>query len=270
MRFAPYWAYPIHNLALVSSERGDYDGAIQLYQRAMSVAPRFSYLPYNLGLLYERLGDLENARLWFENARAVLEKSSQQHPAIWPDRARIWNALGTVARSEHRDAKALGFFEKALADDPNDKNSRHNLALLAADRGEFGRADDLWRANIASDPAFMPSRIAYAESLAKRGETGPAIQQYERMVSDKPEYTGAREALAKLYLTANQPGLAIPLLNAVLTQSGSNIGLLELRGDAHAQLKESGAARNDWTKALNGSPDRAGKIRLKRKLRSLG
>ncbi|MDQ2949558.1 MAG: caspase family protein, partial [Acidobacteriota bacterium] len=36
MRFAPYWAYPIHNLALVASERGDYDTAIQLYQQAMS------------------------------------------------------------------------------------------------------------------------------------------------------------------------------------------------------------------------------------------
>ena len=73
MRYAPYWAYPIHNLALVSSERGDYDRAIQLYQYAMSIAPRYSYLPYNLGLLYERIGDFDNANIWFEKARVVLE-----------------------------------------------------------------------------------------------------------------------------------------------------------------------------------------------------
>src|SRR5262249_29909183 len=127
MRYAPYWAYPIHNLALVSSERGDYDGAIRLYQYAMSIAPRYSYLPYNLGLLYTRLGDFDNAGLWFQKARQVLETNGTQPSGAWPARARVWNALGTVARSQGRDARAMELFERALADDPADRNARHNL-----------------------------------------------------------------------------------------------------------------------------------------------
>lgn len=269
MRYAPYWAYPVHNLALVSSERGDYDGAIQLYQYAMSIAPRYSYLPYNLGLLYDRLGDLENARHWFEQAGEVLNKSGQQHGANWPDRARIWNALGTVARSEGRDGKALEFFQKALADDPEDRNSRHNLALLFAKRREFNNADDLWRANISSDPRFLPSRVAYAESLASRGETSSAIQQYESMIAERPEYVGAREALARIYIQTGKPGLAIPHLSRALNQSGSNAALLELRGDAYARLGQPGQARNDWSKASDAAMDRATKSRLRRKLRAL-
>ena len=57
-------------------------------------------------------------------------------------------------------------------DDPDDRNARHNLALLSARRRDFSKADRLWRANISSDPNFLPSRVAYAESLASRALSG--------------------------------------------------------------------------------------------------
>ena len=261
MRYAPYWAYPIHNLALLSSERGDYDGAIQLYQYAMSIAPRYSYLPYNLGLLYDRLGDFSNASVWFEKAREVLETYGRHTTGPWPERARVFNALGTVARSEGRNSRARELFEKALADDPTDVNARHNLALILARRREFGEADTLWKANIqASD--FLPSRIAYAGSLADRGEPKAAIAQYEQIVAGKPEYVGAREALAKLYLEQNQANRALTEIERGLARSPSNTALLELRGDAHARLGEDrrrpqGLAGRPWSRAGAPSADAA-------------
>ena len=269
MRFAPYWAYPVHTLALLSSERGDYDGAIALYQYAMSIAPRYSYLPYNLGLLYERLGDLESAQRWFEKALDVLDKSGQQHGVTWPDRGRVFNALGTVARSNGREARALEYFHKALVDDPEDRNARHNLALLLAKRNEYREADDLWLANIAADRNFLPSRVAYAESLAIRNRFTDACDQYERLVADKPQYVGAREALAKLYIAQNQPERALSQLDAALAQSPSNPALLELRGDANARMCRTAAALEDWKKASGIASDRATRSRLSRKMKSL-
>lgn len=269
MRYAPYWAYPIHNLALVSSERGDYDEAIRLYQYAMSIAPRYSYLPYNLGLLYERLGDFANAAAWFEKARLVLETYGRKSGGAWPERARIWNALGTVARSEGREVRAQERFQKALADDPGDINARHNLALLLAKRRDFSQADALWLANIQTSPDFLPSRIAYALSLADRGQKRAAIDQYEEIVRTTPDYVGAHEELAKLYLLNGQPDRAVSEIHGALRRSPSNAALLELRGDAHVQLGEDQAARSDWNQALSIAPDRAFRMRVARKLRSL-
>ena len=269
MRYAPYWAYPVHNLALVSSERGDYDRAIQLYQYAMSIAPRYSYLPYNLGLLYERIGDFDNANIWFEKARVVLETYGRRGAGVaWPERARIWNALGTVARSQDRYSRALQFFQKALADDPQDLNARHNLALALATRSEFSQADTLWLANIQAAPDFLPSRIAYAASLDARGEKAAAIDQYEQIIAGKPEYVGAQEALAKLYLGQGEAARALDEINSALARSPSNSALLELRGDAHARLGQDAAAHEDWNKALSIAPDRAFRARVTRKLRS--
>ena len=265
MRFAPYWAYPIHNLALTLAERGNYDGAIRSYQYAMTIAPRYSYLPYNLGLLYQRLGDFENARLWYQKAQQVLEKYSKPVNNRWPERARTWNALGTIAREEKRDSKAEELFRKALSDDPDDPYSRHNLALVLARRGNFAEADPLWRKNTT----FVASQVAMADSLAQRGQTAEATQEYLAVIAAKPEYVAAREALAKLYLHQNDPRSAIEQLDAAMSRSGQVPALLELRADARAQSGEMEAARADWSKALELSIDGSDRARISRKLKTV-
>ncbi len=267
MRYAPYWAYPIHNLALTESERGNYDEAIRLYEYAMTIAPRYSYLPYSLGLLYVRLGDFQNARKWFDQARQTLERYSKPRNGAWAERARIWNALGTVERSQGREARALDFFQKALADDQADLNARHNLALLHAKRGDPMKADELWRDNLARDPMFTLSRVSYAESLAGRGQRRNAIEQYERLVEDKPDYVAARESLARLYLAENDLARAMAELKPAIGQAPANPALVELRGDVEAKLGDSASAKADWQQALDASPDREAKSRIEKKLK---
>jgi tetratricopeptide (TPR) repeat protein len=268
-RFAPYWAYPVHNLALLESERGNYDGAIRLYGLAMSIAPRFSYLPYNLGLLYERLGDLPNAQRWFERARLLAEQFRPHSASPWPERARIWNALGTVARSQGRTTKAADLFRKALSDDSGDANARHNLALILATQGDLLGADKLWLANLAVEPKFIPSWIAYAESLANRGSAPQAIDRYLQIISDLPDYIGASEALARLYLLQHKFPEALTQLDAALRRTSSDASLFELRGDAENGLGREDAAKADWNRAATLAPDRAAKSRIKQKLGGL-
>ena len=268
MRYAPYWAYPVHNLALLETERGDYDQAIRLYAHAMSVAPAYSYLPYNLGLLYERMGDLNRAVRWFVTARGIAENSGRRPAGPWPERSQIWNALGTVARSQGHQAKALDLFEKALADDPANPNARHNLALLLSHRGDFARADQLWQLNLVREPKFMPSWVAYAESLVARGSAAEAALQFEGIVAAKPDYVAAREALARLYLARRQAAAALAQLDASLKLSPANPSLLELRGDAELLEGLNEAARQDWFRSL-ASASAAARSRLKRKLAAL-
>jgi tetratricopeptide (TPR) repeat protein len=267
MRFAPYWAYPIHNLALAESERGNFDGAIKLYEFAMNVAPRYSYLPYSLGLLYVRLGDFENARKAFDKARETLVQYSKPREGSWPERARVWNALGTMERSLGRDARAVGYFERAQADDPADLNARHNLALVYAKRGDSAKADDLWRTNLDRDPGFTLSRVAYADSLAARGQNAAAVEQYERLIRDKPEYVAAHEALARVYLAAGDSGKALSEVNRAIALAAGNARTLDLRGDIEARAGNRAAAKADWSAALAVSAARDEKARLERKLK---
>jgi tetratricopeptide (TPR) repeat protein len=176
--------------------------------------------------------------------------------------------LGTVERSQGREARALDFFQKAIADDPDDLNARHNLALLFAHRGDFTKADDLWRGNLNRDGAFTLSRISYAESLAQRGQRKSAIEQYERLVQDKPEYVAARESLARLYLAENDPSRAMTQLQAAAGLASANPALAELRGDIEDKLGDHSTAIADWQKALAAASGKDAKARIERKLRA--
>jgi tetratricopeptide (TPR) repeat protein len=172
-----------------------------------------------------------------------------------------------VERSQGREARALDFFEKAMADDPGDLNARHNLALLYAKRSDFAKADDLWRGNLDRDATFTLSRVSYAESLASRGQRQGAIQQYERLVQDKPDYVAARESLARLYLAENNPSQALEQLKQAIRQAPADPSLVELRGDVEAKLGDSAAAKADWQEALDTSQTRDAKTRIERKLK---
>jgi tetratricopeptide (TPR) repeat protein len=233
-RYAPYWAYPVHNLALTLSERGDFDGAIRTYRAAIDIAPQYSCLPYNLGLLYTRLGDL--------------------------------NALGTVALERHDPAAARKLFEQSLADDPQNVSARQNLAVLADAARDYTRADRIWLDLIGDSPDYMAARVALAESLTRRGDMGAAIRQYRGIIGLKPDYAGAHEALARLYFASgdNQAGLAEA--NAELIRMPSNPFLLELRGDLEIRLGMKTEAQADWKKALTTAPDKAAAGRLRSKL----
>ena len=266
IRYAPYWAYPVHNLALTLSERGDFDAAIREYRVAIDFAPQYSYLPYNLGLLYDRLGDTANAQRWFEAAGRTAEAWPRKQNGVWPEKAQALNALGTLAVEKHSLPRAKSYFEQAIANDARNPNARHNLALLLAGEKAYAQADKLWFSVIADSPEFIAARVALAGSLAQRGETAAAIAQYQEILRADPASAGMHEALARLYYASGDDRGALDELNPALTSAPANPFLLELRGDTLARLQRRAEAIADWTQALKLAPDRNSARRLSKKL----
>jgi len=263
IRFAPYWAYPLHNLALLESERGNYQEAIRLYEAAMQAAPRYSYLPYNLGLLYERLGELDQARAWMENARQIQDATQPIQSQPSPQRAEIWNALGTVLREQGHLSKAADAFRQALSVDPDSRTARQNLGALEYQLGDRGTAEQFWLDNLQRHPDFLPSRVSYANSLARSRQNDAAIKEYETVLVQKPDLAAAHEALARLYLAQNQPAKA-------LTQVGPNPAspaMWEILGDIRESMGQVDQSADAWRKALALTADRADRKRIEAKLR---
>ncbi len=266
IRFAPYWAYPVHNLALTLSERGDFDAAIHEYRLAIDFAPQYSYLPYNLGLLYDRLGDTANAQRWFEAAENTAEAWPRKQNSAWPEKAQVLNALGTLAVEKHSYSRAKSYFGEAIANDARNPNARNNLALLLAGEKAYGEADKLWLSVIADSPEFIAARVSLAGSLAQRGDTAAAIAQYKEILKTDPTWAGVHEALARLYYASGDNRGALDELDPALTSAPANPFLLELRGDTLARMQRRSEAVADWTEALKLAPDRNSARRLSKKL----
>lgn len=266
MRYAPYWPYPLHNLALLLSERGDFNGSIRMYEAAMKIAPQYSYLPYNLALLHERLGDLNRAKAWYEETRRVAEKYRRLRDGVWFERAQAWNGLGTVASEQDRPSDARKYFELAIADNPRDLNARQNLARVFAKQKDYSKADQLWKANLSQDASFIASRISYADSLRDRGNIAGAIGEYTEITLEQPRYIGARKVLASLYWQQHETPAALREINVAVALAGNDLESIELRGDIQAQQGLFDLARKDWETVGRLATDRVTRIRVSDKI----
>lgn len=265
-RFAPNWAYPLHNLALTYSEQGDFRAALRAYSQAMGLAPEYSYLPYNLALLNQRMNRLDDAEKLYRIALRTAEEARRSgvNAAVspWKERADILNALGTLAAARHHEKSAGDFYEAALKEDPQLAAAKHNLATLLSRRGPSAEAERLWRENIAADANSMESRLALAEYLERKGDAPEAAVEFEALIQAFPDQTGARRGLAKLYSKAGRWRDAMSQLEAARATSPNDPRLLEELGDAAAKAGKRAEAESAYRDAGRKYTDKRDRKRV--------
>lgn len=270
IRFAPYWAYPLHNLALTYTQKGEYEAAIRAYRAAMDVGKQYSYLPYNLGLLYQQLHELSLAETYYRMAsrRAELNPHLVQSAGIsrWTERSEIWDALGTLETERRHWSRAEEDYRRAINDDQHSLNARHNLALLLSRAGKSSEAESLWRANLDVDAEHLPSLVGYGDYLAHNNAPVQAMAVYERIEILRPEYPGVHRVMATLRMQLGQPDRALSELRVAAQYLPANPELLEEIGDLEMRLGDTAAALRDWKEAEQFVTNSAGKQRLSRKM----
>ena len=231
IRFAPYWAYPRHNLALAFTQQGDYAAAIHAYRDAMAIGPQYSYLPYNLALLYQRLNELALAETYYQIAKG----HDELNPHIvklsagtrWTERSEIWDGMGTLQTTRKRWSQAEADYRQALADDAQSLNAHHNVALSLSRKGKSNEAEDCWKRNLAANADHLPSLIGYGDYLARFGRPDEARALYERVTQLRPEYAGVHRKIAALWIQLGKLPAALAELRQSAQSSPDNPELLE-------------------------------------------
>jgi tetratricopeptide (TPR) repeat protein len=253
VRFAPRWAYPLHNLALAYSERGDFPAAEQAYLRAMDLAKYYSYLPYNLGLLNQNVNRLDAAEKFYRKAIDVTNDARRLKiepvTPVWRERAVAWNALATLEIARGRYSRALDYVHRAREDDGSLSAAKHNLALLLSRTGQSPEAEQLWREIIGSDRQAVVSRLALAQYLDKNGESERAVAECEELLRVSGDDVECHRLIGAILIRLNKPGAALPHLDFVRLRLRGDGAANEAWADAAERLKISNAAegyRQSW------------------------
>lgn len=267
MRFAPYWAYPWHNLALLYAALGNYKGAFDALKEGVHRAPTYSYLPYTIGLLNQQLNRIDAAK---ESYQIALEKAQTMRdlghdlrlPGRWPERAEILNALGTLTDNDGHSGSAERLYRKAILVDSKTVSARLNLAARLSENGKkSAEAEALWRAAIAEDAFAIGPHFELAEYLRQHGNASAAIPEYQAELRLDPHSSRVLLGLSKsLYETGK-------LEQAATTLEGGNsidqdFESAELLGDVYAALRRDADARRVWRQAL-ALYERAGDPRIR-------
>ena len=123
-------------------KRGDLDGAIVHFRRAVRIAPDDPGAHIGLGLALAYRGEIDEAIRHF---RMALKRD--------PENAEVQNSLGVALMQKGQLDEAQTHLQKAIKIDPRFAKAHNSLGVLLARRGKLDEAMDQFQETLRIDPA---------------------------------------------------------------------------------------------------------------------
>ncbi len=151
-------------------EQGDYERALQAFERAEKVKSADPRVHYNRGLALHKLNRTDDAKAAFNRA-LELDRGGEYA-------SKIHYNLGTMAAVNGQKDEAIRELRRALKKDPNDALARHNLEVILRDlppksqNGNDGGTPDGGKADGGKPDAGFDGGISDGGSDAGGGRDG--------------------------------------------------------------------------------------------------
>ncbi len=191
----------LSNLGSVLNAKGEYDKAIEYYEKALkfdiktfgkdhsNVAAYWS----NLGEAWRAKGEYDKAIEYFDKAlKSDIKTFGKDHSNI----ATYWNNLGEAWRAKGKYDKAIEYFDKALKSDiktfgedhPNVARDWNNLGLAWKEKDKYDKAIEYYVKALKSDIKTFGKDHPYValywnnlgEAWRAKGECDKAIEYFDK------------------------------------------------------------------------------------------
>jgi len=217
-------------LAGVYEADGHFENAIPAMRLAVLRDPQNESYHFRYGLLLtdshapkagiirlqESLKQFPNsARLWLalgiaqftygENAES--ENSFKQSLALDPKAVPALAYLGVTYAERVQYEKAIGFFEQAIALNPQLATLHYLLAdtILKSSDGDLTRAEKYLKRAIELDPKLAPAYVAWGKIYVRTNRYSEAVPLFERAVSLQPDLLEAHYQLGRVLMRLKRP-----------------------------------------------------------------
>lgn len=278
-----------NNLGNAHLGRGDVDGAIKVYRRAIELATgdEAADPQYNLGNALARKGLLPEALEAYQRA----ERLTPRDPLVQNNLGFVLEQLHAVEPAKYPLSQALARYREAVNLQPKNAVFQRNLGLAARRIPGMGSAAlEALRRAVQLDPGDFASRVALAEMYAEGGQTDLAILHYQAAMKldkkshipphnlglllarqQKPDYSQALQLLRSALALQPDDAQVLMGLGWVSMQAGRleesaahYLKAIEKKADlqpAHVnlgivmnRLKRPDRAIEHWTRALELDP----------------
>ncbi|MFO0548988.1 MAG: tetratricopeptide repeat protein [Polyangiaceae bacterium] len=159
-------AHSARGVGLLAS--GDIDGATKELARAAELDPNSAARQSNVGTALLASGRVDEAIAAYRRALALA-----------PNDPGTLNDLGTALLAQAKPDEAIPFLEKAGELQPKSGILRQNLAYAHHLKGEFDKAESLYREALALDDTLISAWVNLGNLLAQRGKLADARAAYE-------------------------------------------------------------------------------------------
>jgi tetratricopeptide (TPR) repeat protein len=206
-------------LAMMEADRGNFEGAINLYREGLKYHPENGALHGRLGSLFLQMGLIDEAIAELELAvklkadsavygnlgLAVSFKDETEKAigcykkAIWidPANAEAYYNLGNIYLAQDRPAEAAGEYQKAIKAKPDYSKAYANLGVALSWMGRNDESVGKFRRAAELDPNNVEAHFNLAAALTDKGLNDEAIAEFEKGLKIDPNNMAAQEALQK-------------------------------------------------------------------------
>jgi tetratricopeptide (TPR) repeat protein len=222
-------------IALVQTDLGRIEEAIQAYQNAISLAPEQISPWNNLGHLYKKLGRHAEALAAFQKAIEqngsdavswnglgdLYHETGRNDDAIYaylkanefsPDYAPSWSGLGNSYMDTGQLDEALDAHQKAIQIDRRTVNSWLGLGKLYIKQANNENASMAFRTALEMDPKNALAWNELGNLLYHAGAIDEAMRSYQKSVEFNQGNNLTYNNLASIYLLKGLHAEALPLL----------------------------------------------------------
>ena len=176
-----------NNLGNILGGRGDLDGAVADYRRALALAPAYADAHANLGSALAATGHLDEAIGNYEDAL----RFRPQDPSIHFN-------LGNALAGEKRAAAAAAEYRAALRLDPGRADAWFNLGGAMVEVGDLAGASDAFAQAVRLRPRSADARVNHGNVLAQLGRIPEAVREFNEALRLEPGAADVHNNLGSL------------------------------------------------------------------------
>jgi tetratricopeptide (TPR) repeat protein len=215
LRFLPDSPEMHNNYGNILKKTGKFDQAIEQYKIALKLNPDFSLARYQLGVALAAKGDYEGAikqyRLYAGTdvdladisqgpatelaKQGKVNDAANQFHIVKPDSTEVRSNFGYALAQSGKPKEAIEYYDKVLANDPNNVITHGRLALALAAIGSIDEAIEHCRIVIAARPDDAEMQNNLGIMLQKQDKIDEAIECYKKALQIDPKFQNARENL---------------------------------------------------------------------------
>ena len=158
----------LHLLGMAAQDRGQYEDAVALMGRAISLNPWASFYHSNLGNTLQELRRFSDAVLCYEESLRLGPECPQAH-----------NNLGNALRELGRLDEAILHFLEAVRRRPDYHQAYRNLGNTLTDKGLFAEAAACYREAVRLRPDWAEAHKSLGNALLITGEFREGWEEVE-------------------------------------------------------------------------------------------
>jgi protein O-mannosyl-transferase len=239
------WA-AYNNLGNAFFKKGQIDGAIDQYQKALEINPNYVEARGNLGLALLQKGQMDDAIAEYEEALKIDPTYAEGH-----------DNLGTVLLQKGHANEAMTQYQKALEFNPNYAEAHYNLGFVLAQEGQTNEAIAQFQKALEINPYYASAYSSLGNALLQKGQSDEAIAQYQKALEINPDFAEAHYNLGNVLLQKGQCEDAIVQYQKALEINPNFVKAYDHLGFALLHDGHVDEAMDQFEKALAIAPNDA-------------